>query len=366
MKRLWPLIALIWITLAVMPLSVFSQQYPDSYGGGQPQATGPAGKKSWLNVGVKFNHLGSFDDVTTVNSESGTNSGDVLEVDGEYSYSYFIELKGDPKQAGFQTLRYESSLENAGDDFNQVSPLNSRGEAADSISEKRSAFQSLNTDLAPIYGYPQILAWINEERFVSKVRIKSLASNENLYYIPLDSRDNAIPLTEGEEYYFEVKLEEVMIGYRSEIIGIPVRVGLFDMVYQKPVLIENQDQTEGNTNNIYAPRFEVQGWQIETMPLLQGTFFNVDTSLEVTYGQSTHGRMHWRHVSDIEANTSENVSNDVNVYKWMFKLDLDWKSAFQLTASTKGLLIRLENLDTKEDYTISLDAINSISLLYKF
>ncbi len=315
---------------------------------------------------MNLTYLGSFDNVTAINSESGSNSGDVLSVDGEFKFSYFFELTGDKNKAGFQSIRYESSLENAGDDIDKVNPLNQRGEAADSISKKRKALQSLNSDIAPIQGFPEFLVWVNEARFVSEVELKSLGSGQSMYYIPLNELENPTQLSSGTKYYLEVRLEEVIMGYSKEIFGIPARIGIFDMVYQKPVLFANPDNTTGNLYNIYVPRFEAQGWQIEMLPLFEVSFFDVNTAVFFTYGQSYSGKMNWRHVTDISANTSTDESFDISVYKWKLKLELDWKSALRLEASTKIMLITLDNYNPEDNYTISLDAINTVSLVFQF
>lgn len=322
------------------------------------QTTSKSQEQSFF-VGIEFSSIGTFDDVDVVGKE-GSNSGDILEVDGAWNCSWFAEFKGDEKQSGVQTFRYEKSCINAAPSFDNVSPVDERGRSSDSIKNQSVDFVKLQSNIAPIQSFPEFKLNIIEEYFTTEVKIKE-GTSQQLYYIPYGSDQTAIALNTGETYVFEVNLEEVMYSYQINDI---LKVSIFDLVYQKPILVNYSYDATTDSQSIFMPLFQAKGVfaeaQFKEIPFI----YDGMLSIHLGYGSSSEGTAT---IQNIPTDSGiRDKSYDISVNKYLLDIVGQWDDLFIsaylsiLEMNTKG------SIENQESSLISLDGIMKLSVSYGF
>ncbi len=227
------------------------------------------------------------------------------------------------------------------------------------------SLQKFRTDIAPLYKIPEILFWFNEEILKTSVTVKDDSSGREVYYIPYDSDQDTTLLETSTVYYFEVNLEEIMVGYNTKIGENFFRVGYYDVVYQKPILLQNTSAATNKDLNIYMPKFTASGFVIEATPFLKFSTKGLNWQLNAGYCQAT-GKMKIQGIENSSIDGLDVDEYDIEFSKYFFKLDLDWSSRIILSLSTEVIKIDLKEGDLQETKMISLDAIYNVALLIQF
>lgn len=156
-------------------------------------------------------------------------------------------------------------------------------------------------------------------------------------------------------------MEEVSVSYDTSLLGssIPMRISYIDLVYQKPVLIKN---TTGAVNqyDLYHPKFAIQGVQVELSNI--GLPFLEDWNIDLGYGSSTSGKMY---LGNLTTDNPLNTENTVTMQRINVGLEWEMWDSLYLTYRGEYMWIDLKG-DSQDQTTISLDAINHASFLWKF
>jgi len=309
--------------------------------------------------GFEFSSIGTFDDVNIVGKD-GSNSGDILQVDGTWNCSWFVEFKGDETQTGVQSFRYEKSCFNAAPNFDNVSPVDQRGQSSDSIQNQNIDFAKLQSNIAPIQSLPEFKLNIIEEYFTTEVKVKE-GVTQQLYYIPYGTDQDSVALTAGEKYIFEVNLEEVMYSYQ---INETFKVSAFDMVYQKPILVNYSYDSSTDVQNIFMPRFEAKGFFAEAFFDEIPFVYNGTLSIHLGYGYSSQGKVT---IKNIPTSTgSRENSYDISVNKYLLDLVGRWDNLYVSAYLNILEMNTLSLVEQQDSSLISLDSIIKLSVSYGF
>ena len=313
------------------------------------------------SAGCDLTYLGTYDDVHIVYNRTKDNvAGDVIGIDGSAKGTCFAEVVGNKKKGGVQRFRYETTI---GDldptKASVVNPLDNRGSDKDKLAEKKASIQKLSSDIAPFYQIPQLVIWLREEFYSSEIFIKE-AHTEGLVFYPYDSNTEGETLNAGSSYWIEIHLEEILISYDTTVpmTNKPMRVSYFDLVYQKPVLIPNVS-TATSSYTLYQPKFAATGYQVDIkdIPLP----FLPDLNLDLMYAFSQSGTMYINPIAD----SLVGEETDISVKK--VGVGIKWKVGDNSYLHYHGeyMSIYLED-EALDNPTISLDAMNHASFLWKF
>ncbi|MDX2471635.1 MAG: hypothetical protein QNL04_13775 [SAR324 cluster bacterium] len=313
------------------------------------------------SAGCDLNYLGTYDDVDIAyNQTKGNVAGDVVGIDGTAKGSCFFEIMGNKKEGGVQRFRYESKFGDLDPTAASiVNPLDARGDPKTQLEDKKASIQKLSSDIAPFYRMPNLVLWLKEEFYSSEIYIKSTYGSDLLFY----SYDNSVDpttLSPDNHYWVEIHLEEVLVSYDTTfpLTNKPMRLSYFDLVYQKPVLIPNAS-TAVRPYDIYQPQFIASGYQIDIKDLPMPLF--PELTLDLSYGFSQSGTM------KINASAVSLVPDEVDISLTKLGVGLDLQLSQNFHVAYRGDYMWIYLKDTAlDDPLISLDAINHISMLWKF
>ncbi len=326
----------------------------------QTASVGSSGQqKQSFFAGLEFSSIGTFDSVNIVGKD-GSNSGDILEVDGTWNCSWFVEFKGDETQTGVQSFRYEKSCFNPAPSFDNVSPVDQRGQSGTSIKDENSDFAKLQSNIAPIQSFPEFKLNLIEEYFTTEVTINDNVTQQ-LYYIPYGTDQENVTLSPGETYVFEVNLEEIMYSYQ---INDTFKASAFDLVYQKPILVNYAYDASTDAQNIFMPLFEAKGVFVEAFFDDIPFVYNGRLSIHLGYGKSTEGIMTIKNIPTSSGTRQD--SYGITVDKYLLDIVGRWDN-FYISAYLNILEMNTVSLvEQQESSLISLDSIIKLSASYGF
>lgn len=313
------------------------------------------------SLGCNLVYLGSYDDVNITYARSSENvAGEVIAADGTAKGSCYLEALGDKTQAGVQRFRYETEFGSFDpSEAVQVNPLDPRGQSSSGLEKKKVQLQRLSTDLAPFYQFPNLVVLLREEFFNTQVQIKDSYASE-IQYLPYADNTEATSLISGTTYWIDIHLEELALAYDTHLFGFPARFSYFDLVYQKPVLVQN---AEGSLRpyDLYHPKFVISGVMLQVsqipLPWVPGV------TLDMGYGASSEGVMQ---LSDPLSDSPLDEETIVEMTRTEVGVHWQYAQSWELTYRGEYMWISLVDEATQEESLISLDAINYLSLTYRW
>jgi hypothetical protein len=98
---------------------------------------------------------------------------------------------------------------------------------------------------------PELVVSLMENYFHSVIFVKQ-NYGKSIRYIPYENSDNTSEITSGENYWIDIKLEEITISWDFKLYHYPMRLYYFDIVFQKPVLLENTSSDKYDFD-LYSP-----------------------------------------------------------------------------------------------------------------
>ena len=226
-KKLFVFFAIVLIGL-VYPIGVISAQ-----GLNLDKLTSIFGSES--SIGFKTLYIGTYDDVQVVYSGEKENvAGDVIGIDGKAVNSAYFEIVGSKGGGGIQRFRYEwnsNPLSNV-NNYKRVNPFDDRGDssAQSKLESNKAMIQRLSSDIAPFAKLPELVVSLREDYFHSVIFVKQ-NYGKSIRYIPYENSDNTSEITSGENYWIDIKLEEITISWDFKLYHYPMRLSYFDIVF---------------------------------------------------------------------------------------------------------------------------------------
>ena len=350
----------------VLPIFLlFSLMYPlgmvSAQGLNLDKLTSIFGSES--SIGFKTMYIGTFDDVQVVYSGEKENvAGDVIGIDGKPVNSAYFEIVGSKGGGGIQRFRYEwnsNPLSNV-NNYKRVNPFDDRGDssAQSKLESNKAMIQRLSSDIAPFAKLPELVVSLREDYFHSVIFVKQ-NYGKSIRYIPYEKSDNTSVITSGENYWIDIKLEEITISWDFKLYHYPMRLSYFDIVFQKPVLLENTSSDKYDFD-LYSPKFIAQGAQlnVSSIPLITDSI-----KINLAYGTSlSNSYMLLKNADESETLSEE---SKINLNRVNFGIDFQLSDTFYINYMGEFMWIKLDH-ESYNNQLISLDAINNLSLVYKF
>ena len=311
------------------------------------------------SFGCRGVYIGSYDDVYVLNNIENV-TGEVLSIDGRPVGACYTEVFLSKKIGGIQSFRYEVNY-NPLEEINEtqrVNPFDKRGEssAKSNFEDKKATIQRLSSDIAPFGLIPELVISFREDYFHSMIRIKS---DKLIKYIPFDNSTSSINLKSNTDYFVDIVLEEINISWDFPFFKNPSRISYFDLVYQKPVLLDNTNNSDTYDYDLYSPKFFILGVQFDilSIPILDP--FDV----KISYGSSLGNSYMIMKNEDLDLTLHKKTK--VNMHR--FNLGLNYRLSTKMFFNYLGefMWIKLDN-EKYNNQTISLDAINNFSFFLIF